>query len=123
MANLDVSDLMLDPDFGDTLTLITRTASVNQFGESELVETSSSIFAVVQQGTFDDLTRLPPGAQLSDTISVFFRSTLNLESVGGYADVVVWQGQRWQVKHIDEPYSHYGHGFTKAICSLEPAHV
>lgn len=123
MAQLDVSDLMLDPDFADTLVLITRVSSINEFGEPVLTETSSNIIGIVQQGGSDELARLPEGAKLSEAISVFHKSILSTERAGGYADIIVWQGQRYQVQDIEEPYSHYGGGFSKAICLLEPAHV
>jgi hypothetical protein len=50
---------MLDPDFADTLQLITQLVTFNNFGEPVYTQTTSDIVAIVQQGTPDDLARLP----------------------------------------------------------------
>ena len=123
MALLDVSGLLLDPDFTNVVTLIKRLATVNQHGETVLTETPCYITAVVQGDNTEVLERLPQGARLSDMITVYYRGQLQAESEGGYADIIVWGGKRYQVKEVSEDFMNYGAGFTKAFCMLEPAHV
>lgn len=120
MALIDTSDLLLDPDFADSATLITRASSVNSYGEHVMVETQSTITVVVQGANTEVIDRMPEGARLSDIITVHYRGKLNAESVNGYADVIVWQGKRYQVKEVEEDFMNYGAGFTKANCILEP---
>ena len=38
---------------------------------------------------FEDITRLPEGARLSDIITVYYRGDLQPESKGGYSDLIV----------------------------------
>lgn len=123
MAQIDVSDLLIDPDFTDTVTLIRRASSVNGFGEHVIVETPSTIIAVVETGDQDALERMPDAARLTDLITVYYKGILFAESPSGYADVIVWQGNRYQVKDVPQQYQNYGAGFTQAICLLESATI
>jgi len=123
MARLDVSSILMDPDFADQATLIRRTSSINSFGEHVLAETSTVITAVVQTGDPEMLARLPDGARLSDTIQVWYRGLLQAAQPGGYADVILWRGKRYQVHSVIEDFVNYGAGFTSAICLLEPVSV
>src|SRR5690606_3527174 len=106
--------------FTDQVTLITRAYSVNAYGEGQITETSSTITAVVQGPSTETLTRLPEAARLSDAIEVWYQGALTAESSGGYADVIVWHGKRFQVKTVTEDFSSWGRGYTHAICLLEP---
>jgi hypothetical protein len=54
---------------------------------------------------------------------VYYRGTLTAERPGGYADIIVWQGKRFQVKEVAEDFLNYGAGFTKALCVLEAVSV
>jgi hypothetical protein len=119
MAMIDVSEILLDPDFGNTVSLITRAASVNEYGEGVLAETAINVRVVVEQEGSEMMARLPEGARLSDYITVYYRGKLSAERAGGYADVVVWDGKRYQVKEVAENYLNFGAGFTKAICQIE----
>jgi hypothetical protein len=119
MALIDVSELLTDPDFTNTVTLIRRSSTVDTYGENTMVETSSSITAVVQGANTESLERVPEGARLSDLIDVYYKGQLTAESPGGYADIIVWQGKRYQVFEVVEDFMNYGAGFTKAVCKLE----
>lgn len=119
MARIDVSELLSDPDFTDSITLIIRASTVDSFGENVMTETASTITAVVQGYSTETLERVPTGARLSDLIEVYYRGQLTAERPGGYADVIVWRGKRYQVFEITEDFINYGVGFTKAVCKLE----
>jgi hypothetical protein len=123
MALIDVSDLLRDPDFTNVVTLIRRAVAVNEHGENVMTETPCYITAVVQGDNTETLEKLPDGARLSDAITVFYRGTLSAERPGGYADIIVWQGRRYQVREVIEDFLNYGAGFTKAICILEAVSV
>lgn len=123
MARIDVSDILSDPDFLDSLTLIKRLSSVNEYGEHVIKESSCCIQASVQSVGTEDLQRLPEGARLQDVITVYYRGELMPERKNGYADVLVWGGKRYQVAGIDENFINFGRGFTKAICRMEDAHA
>lgn len=123
MALIDVSDLLRDPDFTNVVTLIRRAVTVNGHGENVMTENACYITAVVQGDNTETLDKLPEGARLSDILTVFYRGTLTAERPGGYADIIVWQGKRYQVKEVVEDFMNYGAGFTKAYCVLEAVSV
>lgn len=119
MARVDVSDLLLDPDFQDSIQIVRRLSSVNEYGEMEMVERCRAASAVVQGNEIENLDRLPEGARLSDIITVYYRGKLYPERPGGYADVVLWAGNRYQVRDVTENYMNWGAGWTKARCFME----
>ena len=120
MANIDVSFLLSDPDFVDTFTLVTRGYTIGPAGESTLTETGSAdVVGSVQSGSTDDLVISPPGARLSDIITVYYAGELSVERVNGYSDLIIWKGRRYTVQDIDGDWNNYGTGYTKALCVLE----
>jgi hypothetical protein len=121
VARIDVSSILIDPDFLDELTLIKRASSINQYGEHVMTETSCKIRASVQSVGTEDIERLPEGARLHDTITVYYCGELFPERANGYADVLVWGGKRYQVSSLAENFMNFGRGFTKAICRMEDA--
>ena len=123
MAQIDASFLLTDPDFADAVTLIRRAVTINGYGEGVIAETPSTITAVVQGANTETLARIPDGARLSDLIEVYYRGVLTVERTGGYADVIIWHGRRYQVFEVVEDFMNYGSGFTKAVCKLEPVNA
>jgi hypothetical protein len=123
MAKIDVSDLLRDPDFTDVITLIKRKSEVNEYGENVLTEYPCQIVAVVQGANTETMTKLPEGARLGDMVDVYYQGTLTAERKGGYADIIVYSGKRYQVKEVVEDYLNHGAGFTKAVCVLEPVNA
>jgi hypothetical protein len=123
VALIDVSELLIDPDFTDQATLITRTVQNEPNGKANVIETSQTITAVIQSGAQGSLDKYPEGSRLSDSITVYYRGELRMCNTGGLADVIVWQGRRYQVTDVDQDYLNWGSGYTRAICALEPASV
>jgi hypothetical protein len=119
MARIDVSELLTDPDFTNSVTLIRRASSINAYGEHVMVETQSTITVVVQGTNTEDLIRMPEAARLQDLITVYYGGELMAESPNGYADIIVWQGKRYQVAMVDENFMNFGAGFTRATCKME----
>ena len=119
MANIDVSELLSDPDFTDTATLIRRASSINGFGELELTETPETITAVIQGPEPMDFKQNPDAAWLTDAIAVWWRGSFTVEAPGGYSDVVVWHGKRYICEQVQEDYINWGTGWTRALFRLE----
>jgi hypothetical protein len=126
MALIDVSFLLVDPDFTDTITRIIRTQLINDFGEMVITETQQIITASVQSGsgTVNTLMRQKEGAYVEDHIDVYYQGELFTENgPGTYCDIILWRGSRYQVKTVEETFLNYGQGFTKAYCVLEGTDV
>lgn len=120
MARVDVSDLLLDPDFLDDAVLITRTVLVSNKGVGDYTETRKDIVCCVQSIPFSALVKISDYALLTDGIEVYYRGKLSAESPGGYSDIIEWNNVRYQVKQVTEDFTTYGKGWSKAICISEP---
>ena len=119
MALIDVSEIITDPDFQDSVTLIRRTSVINSSGRNVLAESSSTVKMIVQPAKPDDLKRLPDSVRRQDAINVWYRGTLSSDAGGVYPDIVVWNSKRFQVYTAD-PFGNWanGTGYTEAICAL-----
>lgn len=119
MARIDVSEIITDPDFQDSVTLIRRTSVVNSTGRNVLAESSSTVKMIVQPAKPDDLKRLPDSVRRQDAINVWYRGTLSSDASGVYPDIVVWNSKRFQV-YTSDPFGNWanGTGYTEAICAL-----
>ncbi len=130
MALLNTSFLMIDPDFADTLVLIRRPYTTSQFARTVIVEDPpQNIIAVVQSDTSEadeSMEREKQSSKFADGIIVHYKGVLHAEgpnvgTTGFYADILIWNNKRYQVKRIEENFSNYGAGFTKAFCLTEAA--
>lgn len=119
MALLDVSDIVLDPDFMDS-GLIRHRASetVGINGRASEIEADQAFAAVVTSDSGEMLARMPDGSRVSGAIMV--HTTLDLTPGKGDApaDEITWQGRRYTVERLAD-YSHFGTGFNAAICALK----
>lgn len=119
MALLDVSDLLADPDFADTLTLIRSVETVTDEGLAERTETSATITGVVQSGAGDMLRLGADAAQASGAITVYTTTPLRVVSEAGPADVLEWRGRRYTVVQVSD-WGNFGAGCYAATCELRP---
>lgn len=120
MALIDVSELLTDPDFCDELVRVRRIVAVNEYGRAAITETSDTIVGSVQPGAADALERGEDMSRPVDWRVVYTLSELveQQQVDGGYADAIVWQGKRYQVKSCDH-FNNYGLGYYKALCLSE----
>lgn len=123
MALLDVSAILLDPDFLDEAILIKRKYEVNIFGETVLREFPHPIYASIQQADYKVLDRMPEGARFQDMIVVLYAGELAVQREGGFGDVILWQGLRYQVHDVEADFTNYGRGYCEALCLIEKPRV
>lgn len=116
MANLDVSEVVSDPDFADDFVVTRQPETVNNFGESTTPANQTiKTFGTVTMANPDDLLRLPEGDRSDRTISIVTQFRLQAASPGIKADIVTWRGNNYLVKLVD-PYVQFGAGQIQAIC-------
>lgn len=120
MPLLDVSDVLLDPDFCDTTLQCERyTASVDSKGRGTKTQTLVGFAGVITSDRGERLVRNAVGEHATDTISVITRFKLRDAGTGVTADIVRWNGSRFTVISVND-YSTYGRGFVEAICEMIP---
>ena len=117
MALLDVSSILLDPDFVDTFDVIRRAQSFDAHGRSVLTnQTFGKVSGVVTANSPSDLDRREDYQSMTRSISVVCQFHLRGETTGYTPDLVVWRGDNYLVKHVDS-YPQFGAGFFQAECS------
>lgn len=113
MATLDVTDAILTADFLDSVIVVRRTETVNNFGESVVSSQRFTAFAVVAATSPDDLVRSTDEELMHRTISVVTKFPIRGPAPGFQPDLVLWQGDQFVITKI-APYSNFGPGFIEA---------
>lgn len=117
MPLLNVSPLLLDPDFADTFDVKRRTETIGSNGRSTVSEqTFSGIIGVVTANSPSDLDRQEGYQSMTRSISVVSKFRLRGETTNQQPDIVLWRGSNYVVKHVDL-YPQFGEGFVQAECS------
>lgn len=118
MADLDVSDVLDDPDFANQLTVIRKTQAVSNSGVAfNPATTNISIYGVVTVGSMLPLQRAADYELAKKIITVHTRTTLFGVQAGYEPDIVVWNGNNYVVKRPNN-WSHFGQGFTANECEM-----
>jgi len=120
MPQLDVSDVLLDPDFIDTsLVCIRQAQTVGTDGIAVDTQTSTPFSGVVTNDTGDILMREAQGEHITGSITIHTKFRLTDGSTSYSADQVTWLGATYTVSRVAN-WSTYGAGFIAATCDLMP---
>jgi hypothetical protein len=119
MAFLDVTEILLDPEFMDTGLVCHRmTQTVDERGRAHNKSTSFPFAAVVTSDKGDILHRNADSSRIIGSITVHTMFRLSDGSAGQDADEAIWQGRTYTVVNVND-YSHFGRGFVCATCDLK----
>ena len=118
MALIDVSSLLLDPDFVNALSLIHRHATVSSYGKTEIVETSQVTFGSVQPANAKDVQRIPEALRVADIRRFWIKAEILMDGTTQYPDIIEFQGKRFQVINT-EPWLNFGSGWNTGLCVWE----
>lgn len=118
MALIDTSILLSDPDFINPVIIVTRSVSVNSFGENVITETSVSTFGSVQPASGKQIQRLPEALRVANMSSFWIKGNISAGAPGKYPDILIFNGVRYQVNSILD-YSNYGEGYAEGTCTAE----
>lgn len=120
MAFIDVSEIVNDPDFQDTITITRRAQTINDYGENVLVPVISTMLAVVQAGNGETLERNPGYSVMTDWITIYAQFDFKTDGEGFYADLIGWSGRNYQVKTVTD-FINWGNGYSRADCLIQGA--
>jgi hypothetical protein len=81
-----------------------RTQSINQYGESSLVETPFTITASIQPTSGRELYFLPEASLLTDNITIFSKEALTNSP---YGDIIIYDSMRYQATKVKKWPTHY----------------
>lgn len=119
MADIDVSDVLSNPDFVDSFSYIRNALSVSNGLGSVTPSLPQTGYGCIYSANGDMLKRTPPGEYNDDTVTIVTSTKLISGENGDTADLVQWNGSMWTVMHVNN-YSQYGRGFYEATCELLP---
>lgn len=121
MADLDVHDITIDPDFADYQGFVVNRYN-SSYDHGRLVKTGPTVFAGVL-GTIcaaspNDLKRFPEGQVTGKVISVVTPFRLHASANDGVndnlPDEIVWHGTTYVVIWVDD-YAGFGQGNIQAL--------
>lgn len=118
MANVDVTQLMSDPDFVDPIQVIQRVPRTDLYGEVHFTECVQNTFGSVQPASYRTVQKLPEALRVADVSSFFFKGKIVASEPGKYATVLVFKGKRYQVQTVAD-WSNFGNGYTEGTCVAE----
>lgn len=118
MALIDVSELLLDPDFVDAIALVHRTPTVNEFGENTLVESQIQTVGSVQPASGKTIQRLPDALRVQDVSSFWVQGKIVADGRSQYPDVLCFRGTRYAVQTVQD-WSNWGGGWSEGTCVVE----
>lgn len=118
MPLLDVTEVLLDPDFVDT-TLVCHRQIQSRDDDNFTTNTQQDIpfSGVVTVDRSLEARRMAAGQNINGAILIVTQFRLTQGQPGLDADVVTYRGREYRVTFID-PYTAYGAGFVQAHCEL-----
>ena len=101
--------------FATKYTAYHRAQAVNQYGENNLTEAAFTVHASIQPTGGKELEILADMAITGESVNVYSREMLTSNASGGYSDIVIYDGQRYQVVKAKKYATH-----CESIAVLEP---
>lgn len=117
-SKIDVTDLLTDPDFVGPILHISRIPRINSLGEQVLVECTAKTVGSVQPIDSAKIERIPEAQRVTNMMTFFMKGKIVTSLPGKYSDILVFEGQRYQVKTVDD-WSSWGAGFCEGMCIAE----
>ncbi|QIP93137.1 head-tail adaptor [Serratia fonticola] len=118
MPFLDVTEVLLDPDFVDTTLVCHRQIqTVDDDGFTTNTPQDSTFSGVVTVDRSLEAKRMQAGQNINGAILIVTQFRLTQGQQGLDADVVTYRGREYRVTFVD-PYTAYGAGFVQAHCEL-----
>lgn len=120
MPNLDVSDVLLDPDFmTNDLVCNRQTVIMENNGRPQSTLLSTPFSGVVTTNSGLNMDRREDGTLIKGAINIHTQFALTSGDASSKADEIIWKGKTYIVSQVLNN-QHYGNGFVKAICELKP---
>lgn len=118
MGQIDITDLLVDPDFVSPLTLIHRKSCVNNHGDNELQEIGIGTVGSVQPASGKTLQRLPEAFRVANVMSFWVKGKIVSDGSCAYPDIISYKGSRYAVQVIFD-WMNWGAGWCEGTCVRE----
>ena len=118
MGQIDVSDVLSDPDMLDACVLVHRTPFINEFGENVLREQGEQTYGSVQPASGKVLQRLPEALRVPNVMSFLIKGKIVSDGTQRYPDIISFRGQRYAVQVIFD-WTSWGEGYCEGTATRE----
>jgi hypothetical protein len=118
MGQVDVSELLVDPDFIDPVILIHRKPWIDEYGENKLLEKGFPTYGCVQPASGKTLQRLPEALRIANVNSFWIKGLIVSDGSCAYPDIINFRGTRYAVQVIFD-WTNWGEGFCEGTCVRE----
>lgn len=114
--SLDMSDVLLDPDFRTDFAVVRSVESVDGHGRTQTTTTELQVQGVIHPATEEELKILPEAQRVEEIIAVYTATRLTAGDDTHGADRAAWQGGTYKVLKVLD----YGQfGFVMALAQNE----
>lgn len=118
MAQVDVTELLTDPDFVDEIKLVKRMSTVNAAGENVVTDQTFCSLGSVQSATGKTIQRLPEDMRVRDVRTFIVKGTITTDANGRYSDIIIFRGLRFTIITVND-WTNFGAGWCRGICVRE----
>lgn len=118
MALVDVSELLLDPDFVNAMSLIHRVPTISTYGQQTLAETTIVTIGVAEPSSGRDLQRLSEALRVKDVYTFWIKAQIVADGTSAYPDLILFNGSRYAVQIILD-WMNWGPGWCQCIAVRE----
>jgi hypothetical protein len=118
MAQIDVTEVLTDPDLVDKMVIIHRRPNVDTFGQNQLKESAEHTYGSVQPASGKTMQRLPEAFRVANVMSFWLRGKITTDGFEQYPDVLVFRGIRYQVQAVFD-FTNWGSGWSEGTCIQE----
>lgn len=118
MAQIDVSELLHDPDFVDEMKVISRIPRITSKGENTLQEDIELSIGSIQPASGKTIFRLPEEFRVANVSSFWFQGEIIATAPGKYSSILIFKGRRYQVQTVFD-WTNWGAGWCEGTCVAE----
>jgi Na+/citrate or Na+/malate symporter len=109
---------MTDPDFVGQIQHVSRKTVQNSYGENILTDCTANTVGSVQPISTKDIQKIPEAMRIANMLTFFIKGTIVASAPGKYSDILIFQGQRFQVMTVND-WSAWGAGYCEGMCIAE----
>lgn len=118
MANLDLSEIIDDPDFADEFIVVQQNQIINNQGRQTTMRGEpEDAWGSMQPAGDETYQQFPDLTRMEGTLDCFTRATLRMKGATHAPDIVLWQDREYLVV-ARSSYAHFGAGWVRAVLQL-----
>ncbi len=119
MANLDITELLSDPDLCDCFQYVRRLEQVDTKGRAQNNRVIKKAYGSVQPASGQTLKLFPNLTNVSGSIEIWTKAPLQIATTTLQADLILWKNSTYIVAERLDDWQHFGAGFCHAVCVLQ----